>query len=125
MSMEEYDRIGIGNGGLVFRSDKQELIQENSRLKKELATVDEALARRPALADIPDRYSKISKACFEASKVEKLQEQLSAAQGMVKELEKEVARLQVNEFFCTRCGKKCMGLRFCQDCAIPKDGDAL
>ncbi|MBE3087568.1 MAG: hypothetical protein IMZ71_00345, partial [Chloroflexi bacterium] len=37
----------------------------------ELRMIDEALARRPALADCPTRYDKISLACATAARAEK------------------------------------------------------
>jgi len=49
-----------------------------AELEAELRMVDEALARRPALADYADRYSKISHACATASKSDKLEQELAA-----------------------------------------------
>jgi hypothetical protein len=43
-----------------------------AQLTAELAAVDDRLARRPALADLSDRLSKIERACAEAGRADQL-----------------------------------------------------
>lgn len=59
---------------------------EIGRLKAELAAVDAALARRPALADIETRYAKIEHACSTAGRAD-------GAEAEVGRLKTENARL--------------------------------
>jgi len=46
-------------------------------LRAELQSIDEALARRPALADIPGRYAKVFRACEMAGRAEEAERNLA------------------------------------------------
>ena len=56
-------------GDLTNSPTKQEDVDVIKRLESELRMVDEALARRPAVADAPNRYAAICRAFAEAGKV--------------------------------------------------------
>lgn len=68
------------------REAQSALLERIRELEAELGMVDEALARRPALADAPNRYTAISRACAKAGKAD-------AAERRVAELEAENQRM--------------------------------
>jgi hypothetical protein len=47
------------------------LVEKLEAAENELRSIDEALARRPALSDLPDRYSKVMRACELAGRAER------------------------------------------------------
>ena len=48
-----------------------QIIERLAKAEDELRMIDEALARRPALADAPNRYTAICRACEEAGRAER------------------------------------------------------
>src|SRR5258708_21140230 len=60
--------------------------------RHQIETIDEALARRPALAEFPDRYSKVYHACEMAGRAEK-------SEAVNKELLHQICELP-----CGECG---------------------
>ena len=55
----------------------------------QLAAIDATLARRPAIADAPNRWTAIERACHEAGKVAALETQLAAATAEIERLKFE------------------------------------
>jgi hypothetical protein len=73
------------------------LTLENNNARGELAIVDEALDRRPALADLPDRYSKVYRACSMAGRAEAAESALAAAREEIAQQEEtEKAMIESN-----------------------------
>ena len=64
-----------------------------SQEKAELAMVDEALARRPAVADAPNRYTAISAAFNMASRTDHAEKMEKHWKGHYERLESENGRL--------------------------------
>lgn len=55
----------------------ERILRERDEARAELRAVDEALSRRPALADAPNRYVAIERACNVAGKSDVLQSQVT------------------------------------------------
>ena len=64
--------------------------REIAALQAELASVDEALARRPALADFKNRYEKVCAACAEAGRADKFRAEIAALKEENQQLHREL-----------------------------------
>lgn len=81
-------RATTGDTVILARSDADALIDWLEAAEAALARVDAVLARRPALADQPDRYTKIAHAISVAAERDRLKAALEP-------LEREVSNLQL------------------------------
>ena len=90
-------------GGIMWaiRTACRELESQLTQVRSELSNVDEALARRPALADIKDRYAKVYKACEMAGRADKLELELTQVREelrqecSIKEAEKKILLAEI------------------------------
>lgn len=71
----------LAQGRLTAMGNCETLEQEVERLKGELFQVDEALARRDALDNLPNRYTKIAHACSVAAKADALERAITHTRG--------------------------------------------
>lgn len=62
--------LGVGQ----YQDSPEE--KENIELRREISLIDEAFARRPALADCKTRYEKAMKACAAGSELERVKAEL-------------------------------------------------
>lgn len=67
----------------ALRAEIETLTQEVERLRSDLAMVDAALARRPALDDLTHRHEKIARACAVASKFDAAQPELARLRAVL------------------------------------------
>lgn len=102
LELERLRKWGAASPAEIAKELDLAVQRDHMRLERDaalmqLSSVDEALARRPALEDLPDRYSKVSRACTLAGQLEALQRQFgSQLEMMHREPVTEVAKLRLD-----------------------------
>jgi hypothetical protein len=62
-----------------YATDVPYLLSELERVERELAAIDAVLDRRPALADLKERYAKVERACSMAGRADKAERERDEA----------------------------------------------